>query len=1307
MRSYPLTSLQQVMLLNLMTEPRSGNNIEQVATDFHEAVDAERLRESCRRVAARHEALRTSFLWEAGEKPLQAVAEKIEIPWSEEDWRAVSAEEEHRKWNELLEKDRARGFHPQEPPLMRLLLIHLPDGRDRLLWTFHHLLLDGRSIILVLREVLAVYQALEKGEEPRFQPSPPFEDFIQWLKERKEEGEEAFWREQFRGFEPPQPLREEGEKGGARLVVDAVETAVLERFAETHNVTVNTLLQAAWALVLSRHLDSEDVVFGNVRACRHWGGSEHKDSVGMFIHNVPSRLRVQGDMSVVEWLKVIRQGDIEARPYVFTPPDKIKEYAGLSKDTALFESTIMFERGSWTRRAAGDNPRWQKARVQIFEQSGLPFLLTGILDETLELELEYARFNHQAAQRMLGHVVEVLKNFSRSTAETKIGDVTILPSEERKWLEEWSGRAEQYPLDLCLHQLFEQRVSQQPDTIAVECGAEVLSYAELNARANRLAAHLRGLGVQAETLVGMSVGRSPWMIVGILGILKAGGAYVPIDPDYPYYRKRLIIKDAGLPIIISDAASAGSLPFSRAHVIALDKEWETMGGNVENLVDVAVKPGNAVSILYTSGSTGTPKGVVNLHRGIVNEVWDATLAFPLQPHDRVLQLSTVNFDAAMEEIFGTLLAGATLVFRDAGMLATYQQFNQGVKDKRVTVLDLTTAFWSRWVRYLEKEKLDLPPSLKTVVVGGEKTTATAYEVWQRVNKGRVRWINAYGPTETSIASAYFVSPDTSERQIPLKSVPIGEPLPNTRAYVLDSKQRLVPRGTRGELFIGGVGVGRGYLHQPELTERAFLPDPFSSNPAARLFRTGDAVRINEDGQLEYEGRLDFQVKVRGFRIELGEIEHALEKHHAISEAAVVAIKGKDEVLHLVAYVATKTPLTSHNLEVFLREMLPDFMVPRAFVFMPTFPLNANGKVDKKALLPPTFHADPVTNYEVSPSHEMEIKLAFLFGRVLKNDHMGVNDNFFQNGGDSLSSMELIEEAAKEGVKLSPQTIVQYSTARQLARHLLSSESADSQQWSPLVTLRAQGTLPPLFLVHATHGDVRGYGNLVQLLGEDQPCYGFASRNLFDDTKPHRTIEEMAQCYVERLLAFQPEDPYYLAGWCYGGTVAFEMAQQLLARGKKIALLALIECWASPPPGKIGWLRYKLRRAFCFCRMPFTRKMAYLKYKIMLLAGYPLEQIPDHIPLGRETMEEANRSIVHRQNMDAYWKYRGKKYDGPIDVLLSKNISLGIVTDPQACWPLHTKKARYHFFEATHDSILREPVVVPLAQTLKNLIQSKG
>jgi amino acid adenylation domain-containing protein len=734
-----------------------------------------------------------------------------------------------------------------------------------------------------------------------------------------------------------------------------------------------------------------------------------------------------------------------------------------------------------------------------------------------------------------------------------------LTETERQQLLQWSATKTAGLQDLCIHQLFEAQVQRTPDAIAVVFETEQLTYGELNRRANQLAHHLRALGVGPEVLVALRVERSLEMIIGLLGILKAGGAYVPLDPAYPKNRLTFMLKDAQVPVLLTQARLVAGLPQLDAKVICLDSAWETLSHESGENPSTSTLLENLAYVIYTSGSTGQPKGVLVSHGAIADHCRNAQEYFELDSRDVVLQFASLSFDVSLEEILPTLIVGARLVIMGTNIWHP-PEFHRKISEFGLTVLNLPTAYWQE----LAKEWADVPELLSNIqprlfIVGGDTMLPDVLKLWQQTPVNSIRLLNAYGPTETTITATVYEIATRSGDNTANQRVPIGRPLANRAIYILDQHRHPVPIGVHGHLHIGGVSLARGYLNRPELTAEKFIPDPFSAEPGARMYKTGDLARYRPDGNIEFLGRADHQVKIRGFRIELGEIEAALGQHPAVREAVVLAREDVPGEKRLVAYVVAEC--TADEMRHFLKDKLPDHMVPAVFVLLDTLPLLSNGKIDRRALLAPDRSRPELEKSFVAPRDDLELQLAHIWEEILGIRPIGVRDNFFELGGHSLLAIRLFALIEKRmGKKLPLTAVFQGATVEHLAdvlRHQAGPQSS-------LVAIQPGGSRPPLFLVHPAGGHVFPYIHLAQFLGPDQPCYGLQAKGLEDGQKPHTRIEDMAAHYIQALQTVQPTEPYLLGGWSMGGVVAFEMAQQLHAQGQRVALLALLDSRIAAP-----------------------------------------------------------------------------------------------------------------------------------------------
>jgi aspartate racemase len=767
-----------------------------------------------------------------------------------------------------------------------------------------------------------------------------------------------------------------------------------------------------------------------------------------------------------------------------------------------------------------------------------------------------------------------------------------------------------------------------------------------------------------------------------------------------------MLQDSEAEAVLLDENTEGKFPLRCQGLLST-----TLKGSVKTILP-EVSPDDTAYMIYTSGSTGQPKGVQITHSSLVHYADVAGSNYGFRSKDRVLQFSSICFDASVEEIFCTLYHGATLVLRTEAMLGSVSEFVRQVEAQKITVLSLPTAYWHEVALGLDQLDFRFSPTLRLVIFGGERALPVRLRTWRARTGPETLLVNAYGPTEATVgATAYLVpfSFDTNNRT----EVPIGAPLPGYTCYVLDPFMNPVPVGMPGELYIGGPGLARGYKGRPDLTRDRFPGNPFSFDTADRLYKTGDVVRFLDEGILEFAGRSDHQVKLRGYRIELGEIEATINRFPGVEQSLVEVREDDSGQKRLIAYLECKEqPNSLKDLKKFLNQKLPAFMVPSAYLFLEQFPKTPGGKLDRKALPTPASWAGSVAE-ENKPKSPLELQLQLLFEKHLGQRGVGTDVSFFDLGGDSLTALRLILDLEKLVQQKLPLGILyEASTIRSLAERL---EEHRPDGESVLVPLQPHGSRPPLFLIHTTPGDVLGYGNLIYHLSEDQPCYGFQSLGMIQPEKAHTSIEEMAQRYVEELLQFQPEGPYYLGGWCYGGIVAVEMAHQLRQRGKEVALLALIE--APAPPAKRGRLKQIVRRVQSFSRLPVMETVRYLRGKYEYYSGIADENRKRF--QRAEPKEEAgavvDATIVERnsylqklewlyeKNLTALNAYKVDPYQGKLVLFNATTRDSAQLPDPDYGWGGLAEEIEVHSIPGDHESILLEPNVQLLAEKLQQVL----
>jgi amino acid adenylation domain-containing protein len=1012
---YPLSPGQQAMLLYLVL---SGSRAEIYFNRFVLTlgpVDPAVLRRAWQRVVDRHPALRTLFLWEKQDQPLQAVRRQVELPWQEHDWRDLPEAEREERLATFLREDHARGFELNQAPLTRVALIRWTDEESKLVWSYSHLVLDGWSLALVVGELRTIYTAWQSGGEPDLPASRPYRDYISWLKRQDPERAAVHWRRALAGFDPPTPLPCDGtgtpsDSGWASAQVERRIGPGLaqgvQALARLHQITPNSLFQGLWGFLLGRWSAVDDVVYGAVVSGRPHELDGVESMVGLFINTLPVRLRVDPAAELIPWLQRLQDEQFEQRELEYSSHEQILVWAGLPRHTPLFESLLVYENfpvDPMGSSAASGGLRFRSGRMT--EANNVPltlYVFPSAAGYDLKLSYHWNRFSGEAAERILDGL-ETLLAAVLAAPEARLGDLALVGPRERAELIAAAAGPHAGPARLPVHRRFQLQAARTPDAVAVTSALGTLTYRELDRSARRLAGRLRAAGVGPESIVGLCAERSVEMVAGMLAILEAGGAYLPLDPAYPPERLSFMLDDSGARVLLAHERLLAKFPSHRARIVLLDgaaapATSEDPPPSPELEADLS----RLAYVIYTSGSTGRPKGVLVPHASLAHYAESAAQVFGIAEADRVLQFASISFDTSGEEIYPCLTRGATLVLRDDEMVASLDRFAREVGTLGVTVLDLPTAYWHELVA----EGLEMPVALRLVILGGEQAQRDRLDAWRERVGDRIRLVNTYGPTEATIVSTRRELSGPAGADFS-GEIPIGRPIEDACAYVAGPGQELMPAGLDGELLIGGAGLARGYLGRPDLTAERFVPDPYSGEPGARLYRTGDLVRLGPGGDLQFRGRTDHQVKVRGYRIELGEIEAALRAMPAVRDAVVVAREAQEGGQRLTAYVvaAAESAPTPAELSSALRAALPDYMVPAAFALLGDLPRTPSGKVDRRAVARLPVDIDKgrpdLEAGLAAPRNQIEEVLCGIWSHLLGVERIGIHDDFFQLGGHSL------------------------------------------------------------------------------------------------------------------------------------------------------------------------------------------------------------------------------------------------------------------------------------------------------------------
>ena len=1131
-------------------------------------LQVEALRRGLDEVIRRHEVLRTTFAAEDGE-PLQHIAARLTLALPVVDLTHLPAEEREARCRALALHASGASFDLARGPLLAATLVRMGPEDHVLLLVVHHIVSDGWSTGVLVRELAALYDAFSGGR-PSPLPELPIQygDFAmwqrQWLQGDVLTSQLDYWRRQLADGDAPLKLPTDRPRprvrtyaGGKQgFVVDAAVTRRLRALAGQEKASLYMVLLAAFQALLFRYTREPRISVGTYIANRNRTAVE--PLIGFFLNTLVMRTDVSGNPGFRELLRRVVEVTLGAYAHQDIPFEKLLEELAPSRDTSFppfFQAMLVLQNTPESAAAVGP------LRLEPFSVPGESFaqfdLTLWLVEEAdgLQGTWEYNRdlFDATTASRMVAHFQTLLAGVAHQPDE-RITALPLLPSEERhQVLRGWNEAACAVPEGACLHHLIAEHAARTPDAIAVTDTERRLTYAELDQRANRLAHHLRSLGVGPERLAGIFLERSVDMVVAVLAVLKAGGAYVPLDPSYPPDRTALMLSDSQPSVLVTRRALRTLLPAPLPTVVSVDEDAPAIERHPGTAPEGGAGPDHLAYLVYTSGSTGRPKGVMVAHRGLANAyfAWERDYRLPtLRAH---LQMASFSFDVFTGDLARALGSGATLVLCPREWLLEPERLYALMLRERVDCGEFVPAVVRLLLGHLQDHGLRLD-FMRLLIVGSDTWDMREYHQLRGLCGADTRLVSSYGLSEATIDSTWFEStaPVPSEQ-----TVPIGRPFPNAWMYLLDATLQPVPIGVPGELFVGGVGLARGYRAQPHLTAERFVPHPFSTEPGARLYRTGDLARYSADGTLEFIGRNDTQVKLRGHRIELDEIKARLLEHEGV-RAVELLVQGDGAARQLVAYLTLTAPdaVGAEALRQHLKKHLPAYMVPSAFVILEAFPLTPNGKVDRKALPPPEDSRRDAADGFIAPRGDTQQRLAALFEELLGTGPIGAQDNFFDLGGHSLLAVRLVARIRERFGKTLPlATLFQGPTLEQLAQAL--EDDASARPWSPLVTLQAGSDGPPLFCVPGAGGNVLYFRDLTRLLGPTRSIHGFQARGLDGRAPPHASVEEMAECYVEALQQVRPHGPYHLLGHSFGSWVAFEMAQRLRAKGEEVAFLGIL------------------------------------------------------------------------------------------------------------------------------------------------------
>ncbi|MBE9028223.1 amino acid adenylation domain-containing protein [filamentous cyanobacterium LEGE 11480] len=1348
---YPLSPMQQGMLFHSLYQPQSGTDIEQIICTLNETVQVEYFVQAWQQILVRYDSLRTTITDVATLHPQQVVHPQLATPFEQQNWCDDSPMQQAEKLELLLASDRLQGFDLLNPAaiLLRLRLIQLDVAKFKFIWTFHHLLLDGRSITQILQEVFALYDALRRAAHLPLPIVRPYQDYIAWQQQQNFCDAQPFWQDLLQGFNcatPLLPIQAMGETAvepghqNIAISLSSAQTAALQEYAAAIQVTPNTIIQGVWGILLSRYSGKQDVVFGTVRACRKTPIEGVDSMVGLLINTLPVRVQPQPDLSVREYLQALRAQHVAVRPYEQTPLMQIQTWSEIPGGTALLESLVLFENYQINEQLQQADAAWADRHVEFREQPSFPLVLMAAMGKALQLKVSYdqTRFDRPSMERLLGHLQMLLTSLLDHADPLEHPDLRLAAltwlttAETEQLLVQWNQTDRSYASERLLHELFEQQVSQNPAAVALVYGDQQMTYGELNQRSNQLAQYLVRQGLSSGEAVGVYLDRGFELVIALFAVLKAGGAYVPFEPTYPDARVQWIMDSLALRYMIAAPQYQAKLvPLTSQlaqfqQLVLLDLAATQMPGvfdferyAAENLTRRTSATSRAY-IIFTSGSTGTPKGVVVNHQSVTNLIDWVNREFEISATDRALFITSVCFDLSVYDMFGLLAAGGSLQIAS----------NAEIQDPHALIRLLQTApitFWnsappmlqqlvpllkrrqtkrrqpakaSHWLEELDRRQIERRQvagsnsQLRLIFLSGDWVPISLPD-FLKDQFPDAQVVALGGATEATVWSNFYVIDQIDARW---NSIPYGKPIQNSQYYILDEQLRPCPIGVTGELYIGGDCLAVGYTDVAK-TEAQFIPYPFGHGPTDRLYRTGDLARFFPDGNIEFLGRIDHQVKIRGFRIELGEIATVLMRHPDIETAIVLAQDlpiGDRYDPCLVAYVVLKagikpaedttvwslTEFLNHELPNFLREYLPGYMIPHTISAIHQIPLTSNGKLDRQALQPVQLIGKSCSIYR-PPTTLLEHQLVEIWSNILGIATIGCDDNFFDLGGHSLLAVELIAQIeAVFDHQLSLSVVFRAPTVSAMAQ-LLKSDTIEYLTGAMIPVNRGAPDRTPLFLCQF-------YDEIAPYLPPDLPVYGLDA-GIFDIRQPQDHICRYAKDYVVKIRAVQPEGPYYLGGYCFGGYLALEIAQQLKQQGQVVDLVVLLESYGP----NIPFYQSGLTLPTMGLLLASVKRRWREKQRLKRLTRCSEMRLPNDVVIPREPVQAAVRH------------YPLGEYDGEVLLLSGDTSHLGSRFLPRLGWgQTFTGKCTIKTLDGGHMTLLESPYIQQVVASIDAAMRSR-
>ncbi|MBV6626596.1 MAG: amino acid adenylation domain-containing protein [Rivularia sp. (in: Bacteria)] len=1275
-------------------------------------VNIQAIKKTLQALIQRHSTL-CSIYYERDEKVVQEVKKTVKIQFEKIDASQASDEELNQQ---LLQKAKLP-FNLENGEVFRACLFSRSASEHILLLTAHQIAADSKSLLILIDEFLAIYDLIVNGDNPNLPlvNTSNNNEYIQTELKfiNSEKGKQAgnYWQQKLSDELPVLQLPTDSSRptirtyNGAYIKFDIKPrlTQQIKQLALTQTVTVEELLLAVFKVLLYRYTGEEDILVGLLNRVNQ---PSFTGVVGNLTNVTVVKDSICGNLKFTDFLSQVSKTLFEIQNYQDYPFSLLVKQIKSSNKSHPPICQVSFSKRNREKLLES-----KELDIEYYElpQQKIDFEL-GL--DIIELpESFHVCFNYNSDVLEAATVAQITEHFQNLLAaivenpQTAVGKLPMLnDSEKQQILVEWNDTKTDYDLSFCLHQLFEAQAEKTPNAVAVVFAAQKLTYQQLNSRANKLAHYLQKLGVKPETKVGICVERSLEMVVGLLGIQKAGGAYVPIDPTYPTERINYILEDSQVPVLLTQNHLRENLSQYQETVISLDADWQNIAvESAENPVS-DVTSNNLIYIIYTSGSTGKPKGTMNTHKGVVNRILWMQDEYQLTSTDSVIQKTPFSFDVSGWEFWWPLITGARLVIAKPEGHKDPNYLVKLIDEQQITTIHFVPSMLEI---FLEVADVKSCSSLRQVFCSGEALSISLQQRFFDVFKAQL--YNLYGPTEAAIDVTYWhCQPGTQ-----YKTVPIGRPIANTQTYILNPDLQPVPIRVAGELYLGGVQLARGYLNRPELTAQKFIHNPFVDDFQSHyLYKTGDLARYLPDGNIEYLGRLDNQVKIRGNRIELGEIESVLSQHHQVRESLVMARVDSKGNRRLVAYiVCLQSQPSITSLREFINSKLPDYMIPSAFVFLSQLPLTANGKVNRRKLPAPDFSFNQNDNF-IAPRDNIEQKLAGIWSEILDINSVGIKDNFFELGGHSLLAINLMAKIQRNFDKQLPlSTLFTNRTVEDLACLI---REQKQQKTSSLVPIQTQGNKQAFFCVHPAGGHVLCYQELSDYLGNNQPFYGLQAQGFNQGEQVFNTVEDMAEFYVKNIQEFQPEGALQIGGWSFGGVVALEMAQQLIQQGREVNFLAILDSWVPillDPNKKIDnlYLTGALSRYFggAFGTENFVNEDELARFNPEDKIEFIIDKAERCGLFPPEASREQNRRFIDVMvgTLKATYAYKRRYYPGKVTVFRPQERHYQ-APDPQLVWVelyaiLDASEIELQLVPGNHYSFVKEPNLKVLAERLNS------